>query len=246
MHNFVVEQLNIDHAEALRYLHLPAQLSEDSLPDDIRAALAAAEDAVLKAAQPRLIWREFAITERDAAGVHLAGTTLLLPGDDIAQLLAGCDKCILLAATLGHAADELIRRAEPVDMAQALMLDALSGAAVENLCDQLQAALAKHYQLNEPHSNGLHLTMRYSPGYGDLPLSLQRALCATLDTTRRIGLSVSASGILLPRKSVTAVIGLSPAPTAAKAGCHSCDICNMRDNCPYKRKTGVDNNDTIH
>ena len=56
-------------------------------------------------------------------------------------------------------------------------------------------------------------------------------LCALLDTQRRLGLTVSASHLLLPRKSVTALLGVSPAPPQPpQPGCvgcrlyHSCQI----------------------
>lgn len=236
MQPITVTQLNIDRAEALRYLRLPAHMSEADLPPDIATQLNAAEAAVLAAAQPRFTWRSFAITGRSDAGVQLLGTSLVLPGADIAELLAGCPGCVIMAATLGQTVDDLIRRTQPQDMAQALMLDALASAAVENLCDQIQEQLAAQFAQDK-----LYLTSRFSPGYGDLPIALQKPLCATLDSQRRIGLSVSQSGILLPRKSVTAIMGQSPTPPTTGHTCGSCATCNMRDRCPYKK--GVDINE---
>lgn len=232
-----IAHLSIDRAEVLRYLRLPAHMSEADLSGDITAQIAAAEEAVLAAAEPRFVWREFDITP-SPNGILLNGTALELPGLDIAALLAGCRKCLLIAATIGQAAENLIRRAQAQDMAEAIMLDAAAGSAVENLCDNLQAALAAHYA-----ESGLFLTDRYSPGYGDLPLTVQRPFCATLDTARRIGLTVNTGGILLPRKSVTAIIGLADTPRTRQRTCHGCATCNMRETCPYKIKSGVDNNE---
>lgn len=224
-----INELRIDRAEALRYLRLPAAMRQSELPADILQQLAEAEAAVLRAAEPRFIWREFTLTET-AAGLSLNDTALLLPGADIARLLADSQKCLLLAATVGIGIDELIRRAEITDMGRALILDAMASAAVENLCDQIQAALAARYAQKR-----LYLTRRFSPGYGDLPIDLQKSLCATLDCGRRIGLSVSASGIMLPRKSVTAIIGLTNAPAPPPKQTHNCAECNLRETCPYRR-----------
>ncbi len=227
MLEIAVTNLNINRAEALRYLRLPQGLDEHMLPADIIQQLDEAEQAVLQAAEPRFVWREFAL-EHTPGGISLGNTALVLPGSDIARLLNQSSTCLLLAATLGLACDELIRRTEPVDMSRALMLDAFASAAVENLCDQVQAQLANYYAAKQ-----LYITDRFSPGYGNLPIGLQKPLCAALNAQRRIGLTVSNSGILLPRKSVTAVMGLSPTPTDHRQ--HNCSTCNMQAACPYKK-----------
>ena len=101
------------------------------------------------------------------------------------------------------------------------------------LLEQLQAGLAAELQ-----EQGWQLTARFSPGYGDLPLDCQAQFCATLDAARRIGLTVSSSGLLLPRKSVTAVIGLAQQELRAEQrdlSRHNCAACRLLD-CPYRRK----------
>lgn len=228
--DIVIDALRPDRAEALRYLRLPAGAKP---PAELAARLDTAEAELLAAAVPRFVWRRFAI-DRTPKGVLLRDTAVTLPGADIAALLADSPGCLLLAATLGQTADDLIRRAETVDISRALLLDALASAAVENLCDQLQAALARHFAAEK-----LFLTRRFSPGYGDLPLALQRPLCRLLDAGRLIGLTVSRSDLLLPRKSVTAVIGLSPRPPrhANDAG-DKCAVCPSRSFCPYSQSGG--------
>ena len=59
--------------------------------------------------------------------------------------------------------------------------------------------------------SGLAVRPRFSPGYGDLPLALQREVFAALDCPRRIGLTLSDSLLMSPTKSVTALIGAGPA-----------------------------------
>ena len=44
-----------------------------------------------------------------------------------------------------------------------------------------------------------------SPGYGDLPLSLSRTIISELDATKKIGVSITESDLLVPSKSVTAI-----------------------------------------
>ena len=111
-------------------------------------------------------------------------------------------------------------------MAQALILDAAASAAVENVCDNLCADLAETFA---PHC----LTDRFSPGYGDLPLSQQRDLFRLLDVTRRIGVSLSESGLMVPQKSVTALIGVSDRPQRKRSG--GCETCTMSADCAYRK-----------
>ena len=86
-------------------------------------------------------------------------------------------------------------------MPKALLTDAMAGAAIEQICNDFQEELQGRFP-------NMQQTMRYSPGYGDLPLSLQKDLLATLEAGKRIGLSVTESNMLTPLKSVTAIIGL--------------------------------------
>ena len=82
----------------------------------------------------------------------------------------------------------------------------------------------------------MYFPFRYSPGYGDLPLSLQGDLLWLLDAPRRVGLTVSPSHILLPRKSVTAILGISETPVSRST--RSCLSCPGRDGCNYRKAGG--------
>ena len=58
---------------------------------------------------------------------------------------------------------------------------------------------------------GESLVARYSPGYADFPLAAQRELLALLDAPRKVGVSLTDSLLMVPSKSVSAVIGVKPA-----------------------------------
>ena len=134
-----------------------------------------------------------------------------------------------MAATLGADVEQLLMHVQVSDMARALILDSCASAAVENLCDNLEADLRTQVE-----AEGCYLTDRFSPGYGDLPLALQGDFCALLDTQRRIGLTVSESSLLIPRKSVTALIGVADHPvTGSLAGC---DTCLLREKCEWRKR----------
>ena len=214
---------DIPYEEALRYLGgQDAGRVEDSAPE-LPAILDTCKGLLLEATQPRVVWRLFSLMPDG----HLEGTAFTPEGSDIKELLAPCSDAVLMAATLGSEVEALLRRWQHRDMAQAAVLDALASAAVENVCSNfcadLQAALAPSF-----------LTGRFSPGYGDFPLTQQGELCRLLDVSRRIGVSLTESGLMLPQKSVTAIIGVSDKPQTQRR--RSCDACRLSSTCLYRKK----------
>ena len=181
-----------------------------------------------KAVQPRTIYRVLPV-EHSERGVSIGG--LALEGKDIALHLTGCEKAVLMAATLSSAVDALIRRAQVTDMTKALMYDAAAGAAIERVCGDIEKEIKTKYVYP-------YYTARFSAGYGDFPITLQADLIRMLDASRKIGLTVTAAQTLLPLKSVTAVIGLShePVKDARRFGCgRSCDECPYKDDCKIRK-----------
>lgn len=183
-------------------------------------------DDVCAAAVPRTCTASFALS-RTPDGLQVEGTTLVLTGRDIAHLLSTSQRCVLLAATLGPDVDRLCRARQTVSMAEALLLDAAATALIECVCDDLENSLAAALPA------GLRLTWRYSCGYGDLPLSLQPSFVRVLDAPRRIGLTCTDSLLLVPQKSVTAVVGVSPA--LPRLPSQSCDGCAFSSSCSLRK-----------
>lgn len=107
--------------------------------------------------------------------------------------LDGCEKIILFAATVGIEIDRLIARYASVSPTKSLLFQALGAERIEALCDLFNSGYGGP---------------RFSPGYGDLPLELQKDIFAALDCPRKIGLSLNESLLMSPSKSVTAIIGV--------------------------------------
>lgn len=150
----------------------------------------------------------------------------IIKGKDIANHLDGCDKAVLMCATLGSEVDRLIRITEISDMAKAVVLDSFASVAVEQVCCKVDEMLAQKY----PDS---YFTFRFSPGYGDYPIEMQGYFLRALDAQRKIGLTANSNSLLIPSKSVTAVAGASKSPVEKKK--RGCAVCNMRDICKYRR-----------
>ena len=107
-------------------------------------------------------------------------------------------------------------------------MDAVLSAAIEAVCDQAESELREEAQRRD-----MYLTDRFSPGYGDMPLAQTREICEILDASKSIGLTVSHSGIMIPRKSVTAVMGVSRTPVSRRPA--GCEGCAMRKTCALSR-----------
>ena len=209
-----------DVDEALRYLG-----AGGDAPDELRRQVAAAADALAAAVQPRYTYKVYDLDFSDGQ-ICLRGSGVVLTGKTAERMLAQCDQAALLACTLGAAFDARLLAAQARDMARAVILDACGSAFVESGCDAAEQEIAARFP-------GRYLTDRFSPGYGDLPLSLQPGICAALDTARRLGVHVTDTLILNPAKSVTAVIGLSDKPQMARI--RGCGYCSMRDTCCLRK-----------
>ena len=113
----------IDMEQAARYFGA----RQGSIDDATRALLETCAPPLLTAAAPRAVWLESDVDALSAAGI--------LTGADVMKHLAGCDRAILLAVTLGPAADLQIRRAGVGDIAAGVASDALGSALAEQAAD---------------------------------------------------------------------------------------------------------------
>lgn len=110
--------------------------------------------------------------------------------------LEGCNQAYVFAATLGFAADRLLKAAALQSTLKHFVTDALASTAIEALCDYAQAALP------------LPTKPRFSAGYGDFALEHQQQLLNFINAQKELGIVLSKSCLMTPTKSVTAIIGI--------------------------------------
>jgi len=137
----------------------------------------------------------------------------------LAKHLIDCSRAVLLAATLGANTDTLIRKYSIQDMEKTLIAQSVSTAMIEAYIDEIENDLL---QLNE--LNGFFKVTRFSPGYGDFDITYQKDILKLLDTSR-IGLSLTDGLMLIPSKSITAVIGFSQEQNQAPLKCSASERC---------------------
>lgn len=216
-----MELEKLDRAEAFRYMgHKGGEI-----PDNINALADECEKRLLTEMSPNFVYALFDL-EHGENGISVKNTPLVLQGESIRAHLGECGKCVLMAATLGTGADKVIRGYESEAMEKAVIADSLASAAIEQVCNLAEAEIQSRLA-------GMNFTWRFSPGYGDFPLDIQSDFLNALNAPKRIGLTVTENLILIPRKSVTAVIGVSE--HEIPKGQLGCGVCNMRDNCQFRK-----------
>ena len=174
----------VDEREILRYAGLRGEADAQT-----KAIL----DECLAECAPRLSYR---VCCRELPKSH----PLFQTGTGVRQRLAACDGVVVFAATVGLELDRLIAKYARISVAKALLLQAVGTERIESLCDEFCKTLAGEYPSKK-------FLPRFSPGYGDFPLTAQKELVALLDCPRKIGITLNDSLLMTPTKSVTAAIG---------------------------------------
>lgn len=136
--------------------------------------------------------------------------------------LEGCDEAYILAATTGISSQRLIEKNSVISPVKGIVTDCVGSAAIEAFCDKINLSLSDNPDFLRP---------RFSPGYGDLCIDCQRKIVEFLSANKNIGLSLTESLMMIPKKSVTAIIGIGKEKNKCKgSGCMTC----KSERCPYR------------
>lgn len=162
--------------------------------------------------------------------VKIDGDTVVFDDDikfkseKLKKNLLGCKGAFVFVATTSIGVDRLIQKHSTLRVSRALVIDAIGSAAVEGFCDLLCQKLSSDTKLN--------LRPRFSPGYGDLDIKTQDEVLSVCDATRKIGVTLNSRYMMIPTKSVSAIVGVSKETNqcSSKSGCETCES----QNCPYR------------
>lgn len=179
---------------------------------------------------PRIISKEYRITVAEkTVTLHAENEDVTFESEGLVRNLTGCCGAVLLAATIGPACDMLVRRASITSAADSAVYQAAGAAAIEAFLDDYNDKLKASYE-----ARGLFLRPRFSPGYGDLKLEHQKDWFRLLDITKQIGIELTDSLLMVPTKSVTAIIGIGI--DKSKTECTGCKGCNRHDTCEFSKE----------
>ena len=229
MKDNIKDLIQIDSREVLRYMQYKNQNIDKNLSDEINYCIRKTKEII----NPRFICRKYKIKKsvfyNKKNETYLEQSNLTLKSNDLHDLLIDCDECIIMSVTLGIEIEREIRKLTYTDLTKGIIIDACATTSVEEVCDILQDNIAQRL-LKE----GKYITYRYSPGYGDLSIERNLDINNLLNGQKEIGLTVTNSGIMIPRKSVIALIGVSNKDISSTK--KPCANCNNRDNCDYKKE----------
>ena len=190
---FLTEELPLPAVSVKEVMRYMGQGTEDGR---VREMIQKEASTVKEALAPMAVLRTVPITVTDSRvdfGFAAAESRAL------AKCLMGCRSAAIAVATVGVEADRQIRRASLSSPARGLCLSALFSERVERVMDLVEAAVKEEHPQLRP---------RFSPGYGDLSLALEREIFAFLDCPRRIGVSLTEGLLMVPTKSVCAIVGI--------------------------------------
>ena len=218
------ENLILDRTSWLRLLgvsddHLASAETDEKMRaalDRLQEQMDEAEQKLHEAARPAFA---YSLLERDL---------LAISGESLAKHLEGCDRLVIMAVTLGHDVDELISRTQSEKIALSVVMD--SGASVmtelaANLAmEQIRGAVSE-----QSGGQPLFMTERFSPGYGDSPLEMQKQLLDLLDAENQLGITLSKGFMMSPSKSITGIMGLANHPVKGRLA--TCAECVLREKC---------------
>lgn len=194
----------VDQSEALRYLGY----SDQEIPGELAARIDAAIELCERVSRPMWAYRVV-----DGPGP-----------------IAGASAVAFLACTIGFGFDREARRlaASGEEAVEAVVFDAAGSSLVEACADACELEVHR-----AAAAEGLFAGQRMSPGYGDLPLAFSDDIVRALDAGKRLGVSLTESGLLVPQKSVTALVGLFEREEDARRARRSCADCVVRADCAY-------------
>ncbi len=216
------DSLKLNKNEILRYL----SYNDNSLDEEMNQLIDSCMKEIMEISQFKYVYGIFEV-EDAGTSLSLKNSTIELKGNAIREHLKTSQYVAAMATTLGVEVESKIKYYGKTNLTRGVILDSCATALVEELCDYVEKKI-EQIALDE----GFKITSRFSPGYGDLPITTQGQILNSLNTSRLIGLNVSETSILLPRKSVTAFIGLTKDGKKTKRKCSSC---NLFGSCRFSR-----------
>lgn len=173
----------------------------------------------------KYVYQKFKISNIDEQSIDLGFKRL--ESRALAKNLAGCGELFIFVATLGMEYEKKLRFFSASEPADALIFQAIGAELLEDFCDKLtQEVFLKDYP------EGYGAKPRFSPGYGDLTLEVQKDIFRILKPEKLIGAYLTDSLMMVPSKTVTAIVGITDEPKQTEYGCNSC----KKADCEFRKE----------
>ncbi|MCB2179704.1 hypothetical protein KQH54_01130 [bacterium] len=149
-----------------------------------------------------------------------------LSGSLISQHLKKAEKVVFILVTLGAELDELVSTKMASEPVLGIALDGVGSAAAEQIANQICAEFEAQAALE-----GLQASIPLSPGMLNWDVHVgQPEIFQILDASE-VGVSLTYTGLMLPRKSLSMVLGFGKEMSIQGS---TCDYCAMKETCSYR------------
>lgn len=192
----------INEKRVLRELRIPrkeslSDLDEENLAVELKKLIELAYGLI----QGKACYSTFEIKKILESKVILDKSETLVSGKKLAEVLADCSYCTLFVTTIGPELENRVVQMEKNDPSGAFYLEHVGNWMAEYMAEAVNNRISQ-----EIIKSGFLPKKRYSAGYGDWPVESQKEILE-LTGSSRIGVSLSESFLMTPRKSVSALIG---------------------------------------
>jgi hypothetical protein len=191
-----MKALSIKKSEIYRYLGYKNGMT---VTDEVESLIDEILRNVLSGSVPKVCYKRFDVTIQDKVDFGF----LRVKSKDLTTNLAGCSEAVIFAATIGIYTDRQIQKEAILSQARACIYQAVGATVIEAVCDDFNEWIKC-----EEQTKGNTLRPRYSPGYGDVSLEIQRDIFRELNCAKMAGITLTDSMLMIPEKSVTAIIGI--------------------------------------
>lgn len=202
MERSFINSIKIDKNEVLRHLEYNGQYIDEKLDYIIDECIKITKEKI----NPRYTLGVYSILKYkidDSYKIKFKDSNISIKSKDLYKLLDGCNQCIVLSTTLGIDIEKQIKINSYSNLTKSIIIDACATTAIEEFCDILQSNIE-----DKLRKEGKYITNRYSSGYGDLSIHVNEDIINLLNTSNKIGLTITKDKIMIPRKSVIAIIGI--------------------------------------
>jgi hypothetical protein len=162
----------------------------------------------------------------DSEGCLVGDERLPFSGPLVRHILSQAEFVAVAVCTVGSALEDQVSISLSEDPAFALALDSFGSIAVDTLGETICQAVTEEVKRNQ-----LKITAPISPGLNGWEISQGQKQIFKLLDTQLIGVSINPSFQMLPRKSVSLVLGIG---SRVQEGGSSCDYCSMKETCFHR------------
>jgi len=146
----------------------------------------------------------------------------------LSQHLEQAGQVAAIVCTLGAALEQRISVLLPEDPALAFALDGFGSAAL----DALGAAICSKIE-TDARAAGFYTSIPISPGMIGWPVDVGQPQIFAALAAGQICVTLNDSFLMIPRKSVSMVLGIGSTPFIAG---RPCDLCGLRETCRYQNR----------